>query len=308
MRTYADGLPTITIRVQNYAQVPQDWSRLVRRARLADEAGVDRLLVADHVLLSEHLDAYEGGTFPTGPEAPWLEPMTTLSVIAGATQNIRLATSIIMAPLRRPIVLAKAAATLDVLSGGRFELGVGVGWHKQEYAAAGLDFHERGRLLDETLELCRRFWTESPVDYRSDRLTVERMWCEPKPLQEGGVPIWVAGRLNKRVLERVVRYGDGWIPWMGWRDNATRGVEVIREAFRDAGREWDGFEVCDGLHLLQRADGTVDLDATLADVPERAAAGVTDFVAPPGFPGDDDVALAQLPALVEAFRATVGRA
>ena len=243
MRTYADGLPTLTMGLANFAPAPQPWDALLDRARLADETGIDRIIVVDHVVMGENIDAYDGGRFPTGPDGQWLEPMTTMAVIAGMTQHVRLSTGIILAALRRPVVFAKSAATLDVLSGGRLDLGVGVGWQQEEYAAAGLDFAERGRLLNETLELCRRFWTESPVDYRSDGLAFERVWCEPKPLQPGGVPMWVSGRLNRNVLDRLVRYADGWIPWGEWAGDVVHGIEVIRDAFNAAGRDWDGFEI-----------------------------------------------------------------
>src|SRR6202011_6390610 len=102
-----------------------------------------------------------------------LEPMTALSVIAGATQRIRLATGILLAALRRPVVLAKAAATLDNLSGGRLDLGVGVGWQREEYEAAGLDFDRRGQLLDHTLAVCQTLWRNSPAHFESDQLTFD---------------------------------------------------------------------------------------------------------------------------------------
>ena len=123
-------------------------------------------MVSDHVVFGEDLGAYgdpavggtTGGRQPTGPDGEWLEPLTVLSFVAARTSQIRLGTNILLAALRRPVVLAKTLATLDVLSGGRVDLGVGVGWQREEYDAAGLDFDERGRLLDDTLETCRSLW------------------------------------------------------------------------------------------------------------------------------------------------------
>ena len=143
------------------AEDPGTWEPLFRAARVADRAGVDRLVVSDHVVFGERLEEYgrpeiggqAGGKQPTGPDGHWLEPLTTLSVLAGMTSRIRLGTNILVAALRRPAVLAKSTATLDVLSGGRLDLGVGVGWQREEYEAAGLDFDRRGRLLDHTLEV-----------------------------------------------------------------------------------------------------------------------------------------------------------
>src|SRR5690606_7793795 len=121
-----------------------DWRRLVDLARIAEDTGCDRVVVVDHVVMGRNTDAYRWGRFPTGPDAPWLEPLTVLSAMAAVTRELRLATGILIAPLRPPALLAKTAATLDVISEGRLELGVGIGWQKEEYAALGLDWADRG--------------------------------------------------------------------------------------------------------------------------------------------------------------------
>jgi probable F420-dependent oxidoreductase len=306
-RTYADGLPTLTMGLMNFSREPQDWSSFLELARVADDAGVDRIVVVDHVVMSVHIENYDGGRFPTGPDGQWLEPFTTMSVIAGMTSNVRLSTGIILAGLRRPVVFAKSLATLDVLSGGRVDLGVGVGWQKEEYDAAGLPFAERGRILDETLELCQLFWSESPAAYQRDGLEFAQIWCEPKPLQPGGVPFWVSGRLNRNVINRIVRYGSGWIPWGEWAGDVEHGIEVLRDAFAAAGREWDGFEVRGGIPVKTRDDGSIDMDASLAGVPAQVAAGVTDFSVNARLAADPDDARAMLGDIVSAFRAVVGR-
>src|SRR5437899_9221268 len=141
----------------------------------------------------------EGGRQPTGPDGHWLEPLTVLTALSSVTSRVRLATGILLAGLRRPVVLAKTAATIDVLSGGRLDLGVGVGWQREEYEAAGLDFEDRGRLLDHTLEVCQTLWREPRAAYDSPELQFEATHMMPKPLQPGGVPIWVSGRINPRV-------------------------------------------------------------------------------------------------------------
>src|SRR6185503_17827302 len=104
------------------------------------------------------------------------------------------------AALRRPVTLAKELATLDVLSGGRIDLGVGVGWQREEYEAAGLAFEGRGKLLDETLAVCQALWRDRKAGYKSDTLEFGDIHMMPKPLQPGGVPIWVSGTLNDRVI------------------------------------------------------------------------------------------------------------
>ena len=186
--------PELSVALINWtADVPDDWSYLVDRARAAEEAGIDRVVVSDHVVFGEDLDAYGkpelggmvGGRQPTGPDGCWLEPLTSLAVIAGATTRVRLGTSILLAALRRPAVLAKSLATLDVLSGGRVDLGVGVGWQREEYEAAGLDFGQRGRLLDHTLEVCTSLWQEQRVTYDSDELKFDGIHMMPKPVAAG---------------------------------------------------------------------------------------------------------------------------
>ena len=178
-------------------------------------AGVDRVVVVDHVVMGPNTDAYNWGKFPTPPDAPWLEPMTVLAAMAAATTRVRLATGILIAPLRPAVLLAKQAATLDVLSQGRLDLGVGTGWQREEYDAEGLDFAARGQLLTDTLAACKALWRDTPAAIDTPSLSFTDVYCDPKPRQPDGVPLWIAGTLHARNLDRLVRYGDAWIPIMG---------------------------------------------------------------------------------------------
>ncbi len=289
--------PQLSVLVRNFApEDPGDWSSLVDTAIAAERAGVDRVVVVDHVAFGEALDDYArpglggttGGRQPTGPDGHWLEPLTVLTMIAAHTERVRLATGIIQAALRRPVVLAKTVATLDVLSGGRVDLGVGVGWQRAEYEAAGLAFSERGRLLDATLELCQRLWTEQVVEL-ADTGPVHQM---PKPHQAGGVPIWIGGRAtNTRLVSRIARFGSGWIPWGDDADDPRPGIERIRAALRDAGRGDDRLQV------------TTALPEDLDRVPELVAAGVTDFRIP-----SRDTSPATLRAIVADFQSVIDSA
>ncbi len=141
----AGTAPTLTVGLPNFGAfyARDEWHRFVDLARAADGAGVDRVVVVDHVVMGPNTDAYNWGKFPTPPDAPWLEPMTVLAAMAAATTRVRLATGILIAPLRPAVLLAKQAATLDVLSQGRLDLGVGTGWQREEYDAEGLDFAAR---------------------------------------------------------------------------------------------------------------------------------------------------------------------
>jgi probable F420-dependent oxidoreductase len=307
--------PQLSVGLRSFApDDPGGWQQLLDQARVLDAAGVDRLAVSDHVVFGEHMEEYgrpevggqAGGKQPTGPDGHWLEPLTTLAVLAGTTSRIRLATGILIAALRRPVVLAKVAATLDVLSGGRLDLGVGVGWQREEYEAAGLDFDTRGRLLDHTLSVCRTLWRERRAGFESPELTFEAIHMMPKPLQEDGVPIWVSGTVNPRVVRRVARFGSGWIPWGDASVDVATGIARMREALGELGRDPSGLQVVGNLARVRNDDGGLDLERTMGAVPELVESGVTDFRLAVAIPSDQSQALEKLSRIVEAFRAVTG--
>lgn len=302
--------PQLSIMLRTYAaEDPGTWQPVLDTARAADAAGVDRVLLSDHVVFGEHLDAYGrpesggvvGGKQPTGPDGHWLEPLTTLSVLCGMTSRVRLCTNILIAALRRPVVLAKAAATLDVLSGGRLDLGVGVGWQREEYEAAGLDFGSRGRQLDLTLEVCQTLWREPRAKVDLPGLSFEAIHMMPKPRQPGGVPIWVSGRCNERVARRLARFGSGWIPWGEDADDLAASIPRMREAVAVAGGDTDEIQVAGTLPAVRREDRSIDLDATMERVRALVEAGVTDFRAYLPVPSAYDAAVDHLRGIADAF-------
>ncbi len=309
--------PTLSMTLRSFAATdPGSWAHLLDRARTLDDVGIDRLVVSDHVVFGEHLDAYAdpavggraGGKQPTGPDGHWLEPLTVLATVAGATTRIRLGTSILIAALRRPVVLAKTVATLDVVSDGRVDLGVGVGWQREEYEAAGLPFEGRGRLLDHTLEVCTALWTDTRASYTSEELSFDGIHAMPKPRQPGGVPIWVSGRsTNRLVRERVARFGAGWIPWGDDADDVATGLARIREAMAAAGRNDDPLQVAGTLPVVRDGSGAVDLAATMDGVGPLVEAGVTDFRVQVPLPDDESAVADVLEPLVVAFHRTTGR-
>jgi probable F420-dependent oxidoreductase len=306
-----DPTPQLSTGLTTYSkESARDWSYLAEFARAADAAGVDRLVMSDHVVFGEHLDAYQdpanggakGGKQPTGPDGAWLDPVATIAHLTALTTRMRFATNILVAALRRPVVLAKMAATIDVLSGGRLDLGVGVGWQREEYEAAGLSYEGRGRLLNHTIEVCQALWREERVSYSSDELTFEAIHQMPKPLQAGGVPIWVSGTVNARSMDRLARYGSGWIPWGDDAADIEAGIVRMRRAVADLGRDPAGLGVVGSLRAVRTDDGAVDPVASMEPVGRLGAAGVTDFriVAPP--PDGLEPATEHFAALVEAFR------
>ncbi len=249
----------------------------VELARRAEDAGADGVVLADHVLLGKHVDKYPWGTFPFPSHAPWLEPLTILTAIAMVTDRIKLTTGILIVPLRPAALLAKMIATLDVLSGGRVELGVGTGWQAEELTAQGIDPASRGQVLTDYIAACRALWTDSPASFTSSSVTFEDVWSEPKPIRAGGPPVLFSGTLTKRNFDRIVRLGDGWIPIMDETSDAIRaGIEQLRADYRAAGRSPEDLIVRTGLPMQRDADGNLSLEATLATAGPLAELGVTD--------------------------------
>ena len=310
--------PALSVQPLNFAAKDPGvggWEPLLDQARAADAAGIDRLVVSDHVILGENLEAYgdpkkggmEGGQQPTGPDGQWLDPLVLLSMFAAITSHTRLMTGILIAGLRRPANLAKQTATLDVLSQGRLDLGVGVGWQQEEYEANGVPFEHRGARLDRTLEICQKLWRGESVAYASDEVTFEKVHCNPKPLQAGGVPLWISGTLNPNVLRRIARFGSGWIPWGRDAMNPIAGLGRIREALEAAGRDATGFQVSSYVPVQTGSDGSVDAEATMAAVGPMTEAGITDFRATLNLPTERTACEDFLSPLVEAFRKVAGR-
>ncbi len=304
------GRPEISLYLRNFSDDPAyDWAATLDTARAMDAAGVDRVVVSDHLVFGENLDAYAdpaiggtaGGKQPTGPDGIWLDPLIFLTALAATTTRIRVGTAILLAALRRPAVLAKQLATMDVLSGGRVDLGVGVGWQREEYDAVGLSFEERGRLLDHTLEVCQTLWTEQRASYDSPELTFDGIHQMPKPLQPGGIPIWISGTVNKRVARRLSKFGYRWIPWGPAITELKGAIRAMKQAIVGAGGDPDNLQV-QGTALLRRtSEGAIDVDASIAPVAQLVACGATEirFTGPLPQPAQ---AVEQFSQLVTAFR------
>lgn len=308
--------PQLSTTLINFAaDDPGSWQFLLDRGAAADRAGIDRLVVSDHVVYGENLEEYskpevggsKGGKQPTGPDGQWLEPLTLLSVVAGMTSRVRLGTNILIAPLRRPVVLSKTLATLDVLSNGRVDLGVGVGWQKEEYEAAGLEFAGRGKLLDHTLSVLTTLWRNQVAEFSDERLSFEKIHQMPKPRQAGGVPIWISGTVNKMVARRLAQFGSGWIPWGDAAGDIATGISQMSELVDAAGGSLAGMQIVGNLLPVRDANRNVDLAATMDKVPGLAEAGVTDFRMPISVTNDASEAFDTYAEIVAAFRSAAGR-
>jgi probable F420-dependent oxidoreductase len=244
-------------------------------ASAAEAAGIDQIAVPDHLAIGPRTDRYPYGRFPLPADEPWLEPLTLLAALAGATQRIRLATGVLIAPLRPALLLAKTAATLDVLSGGRLDLGVGLGWQREEFAGAGVPFAGRAERLDDQLRACRALWSGGPVSFRSGTVSFDDLICLPRPVQPGGPPLWFGMAASERNAAQIAALGAGWLPMESDPEAIASGVALLRLAFAKAGRDPASLGVRANAPVATSAAGRPDLDATLKGLPRLRDAGVT---------------------------------
>lgn len=185
---------------------------VVTFARRMEALGYDSLWASDHVVIPHRIASRypysPTGKFPLAPEVPFLEPLTTLALVAGVTERVRLGTSILVLPHRNPVLAAKMAATLDHLSGGRLVLGVGVGWMREEIELLGGDYDRRGAWSDEALIVMRACWRDARTVHHGEFFSFDELGVFPKPTR-GDIPILIGGH-TPRALRRVVQLGDGW--------------------------------------------------------------------------------------------------
>jgi len=253
------------------------WRDVVDLARVAEDVGIGGVVVPEHVVMGQNTAAYPFGTFPFPPEAPWLDALTVLTAMAAVTSTIRLQTGILVAAARPAAALAKQAATIEVLSGGRLDLGVGTGWQREELEACGVPFAERGQRLTDTMAACRALWSPGPATFSSATTSFVDLWCEPTPIG-GGPAVLFSGSVTGRNLRRITELGDGWIPLPGAPvADLASGVVTLRAAWVAAGRPLDDLKVRGTLSTQRDADGRPDVDATLAQAPALLEAGATEL-------------------------------
>jgi probable F420-dependent oxidoreductase len=206
-----------------------DVHALVDLAVRAEELGVDSVWVHDHVFNVGHVLERIG-------RKPYYEPLTFLSYVAARTSRVRLGTSVLVLPYHNPIRLAKAAATLDVLSRGRLVLGVGVGAIQSEMETMGTPFRERGAFTDEAIAVMRALWSQEDPRFEGRYSRFAGMPFSPKPVQRPSIPV-VIGGISAAAIRRAARVGDGWQP-LGFAPEAlAQGMTTLREQARACGRD-----------------------------------------------------------------------
>ena len=250
-----------------------DFAPVTEVVRTAESQGIDLVSITDHVVMGENLQHYPYGRFPAPLDFPWFEPLTVLAVLAGVTHRIRLSSGVVIAPLRPAVLLAKQLATLDVMSRGRVSIGLGVGWQKEEYEASGVPWEGRYTRLVEQLRVCRLLWREAPATFHGETVNFEKIYAYPRPVQPGGVPIWLGLAPNDKNIERMAELGDGWIPMEQDPLRLAPVIARLRAALAARGRDPQAFTVRVVPRFVFRPDGTPDLEGTLAGVPALVRAG-----------------------------------
>lgn len=208
--------------------------------RRAEDLGFESAMLIDHLLVA-----------PPAYSTTWLEPVSLLSALAGVTRTIKLGTLVLVLPFRDPVAFAKEWATLDLLSGGRSILGVGVGWHEGEFATLRIPFKERGRRMNEMLEAIIELWAGDHVTYEGQFYRFEDLSLQPKPLQRPHPPIWIGGGTQpsekiygqqvdtiRPVLRRIAKYASTWVPHSSATAEMVAGDwAIIQEEMAGFGRD-----------------------------------------------------------------------
>ncbi|HSF59695.1 MAG TPA: LLM class F420-dependent oxidoreductase [Candidatus Binatia bacterium] len=203
-------------------------------AQAAEELGYQHILAYDHVI-GANPESRPGWRPPYTHRDMFHEPFVLFGYLAGLTQKIELVTGIIILPQRQTVLVAKQAAALDVLSGGRLRLGVGIGWNPVEYEALGENFKNRGRRCEEQIEVMRKLWTQELVTFDGKWHKITDAGLNPLPVQRP-IPIWFGGT-DDRALRRLARLGDGWFPLLAPDDKCRAAIEKISNYAREAGRD-----------------------------------------------------------------------
>ena len=214
----------------------RDWAQGVQAI------GCDFISMADHVVYAyARDDRPQTGAYTD--DVHQHEVMTTLAWLAGQTSRVALQTNVLVLPQREPVLLAKQAAEVDVLSGGRMRLGIGIGWQWQEFDALGANFRQRPSRTEEYIHVLRACWTEEPISFHGKYVDIDEMSLMPKPVTPGGPPILFGG-LSRAAIERTARMGDGWIATVHTNvESLLPRVELMKEALRANDRDPDTFPI-----------------------------------------------------------------
>ena len=263
-------------------EIGADPGAIREYVQAAEGMGYSYIFIADHVLGADpaHHDHVVGSYYTH--HSVIHETFTTLGFISGVTSKVDLITGILILPQRQTALVAKQAAEIDILSGGRLKLGIGVGWNHVEYEALGQDFHTRGRRSEEQIEVLRALWTQESVNYEGRWHRITDAGINPLPVQRP-IPIWLGAGGSAspvpvdRVLRRIGRMSDGWFPSFPPGDEGRKAVARVRQYAVDAGRDPKDVGMIGRLRLpgkqpedwLEEVEGWREMEATHVSVEAR---------------------------------------
>lgn len=256
-------------------------------ARAAEDAGFARLWAGEHVVMVDRpasLYPYnEDGTIPIAPDVDWLDPFGCLSFAAAATRTISLATGVLLLPEHNPVLVAKQAATLDALCGGRFALGVGIGWSKEEFEALAVPFGGRAARAVEYVAAIRALWREDAASFQGEFVSFDSVRVYPKPPRARSMPVVFGGNSDPALIRAAV-HGDGWYGFnLGSLEEARECATTLTARREEAGIDLAGFDISvsivdlDPGELADLGDAGID-ELVLVEEPPGDAASVVDWI------------------------------
>ena len=222
----------------------------------AERLGYESVWLPEHLVLTSQMSRspHPGETHPpVPPETPVFEPFAYLGYLAGRTESIRLGTHVYNVGLRHPFTTARGVQTVDILSGGRLEFGIGASWLEEEWVATQLDFRTRGRRVDEAIDVCKLLWSRDVVDHHGEFFSFEGVTFEPKCIQRPWPPILVGGE-SDAALRRAARLGDGWIGISHTFASVEAPIARLRFLLATEGRTADDFQIVLGGEVSSRDD------------------------------------------------------
>ena len=249
-------------------------------ARAVQDRGLESLFFGEHT----HIPVSRATPFPLADELPeeyhrTLDPYAASAVAAAVTSTLRVGTCISLIAQRDPILTAKEVATIDLTSGGRFELGVGHGWNVEEAADHGVDWSTRRKRVRETVEAMKALWTEEEAGYDGDIVSFERSWMWPKPVQRPHPPVLLGAGPGPKNFAAIIDWADGWMP-VPFFGHTPADVVALRHAAEDAGRDPATLRITvDGLYPqpeLIEPWAAVEVDRVLVPLPSEPLAGAVE--------------------------------
>ena len=256
-------------------------------AASAERAGFATLWSGEHVVMvDESASRYpyaDDGRIAVPAEADWIDPLIGLSFVAAATSTIRIATGVLLLPEHNPVLVAKQAATLDTLSGGRLTLGIGIGWSREEFDALGVPFERRGARTEEYVDAMRTLWRDDVASFDGEFVHFDSVRVNPKPVHDRRIPVVLGGN-SDAALRRIAKWGDGWYGFnLESVDAVAERVAYLREQCDEHGRDAAKLRLAVALRDLKPGDAAalaalgID-ELVLLEVPPDDASGAADWV------------------------------